>query len=129
MLLAPCKHLRVKLHRLSHVQQKVVQAMVSRIGVIFMLYALSRELSIQGGSSLLEAVIVILTAVEIDRQIAHSDLILLCEPEWIVRLPVGDDDRIAEDQAQRPDHGRSRLGGCVYLLRRFEDQCRALCAY
>src|SRR5271163_3991646 len=71
LLAARCEEDRgVKLHHFAEMRHEVGEAVVARIRVIFMLYPLLQQLVVKHRRTLLKAVIVLLAAVEINRQFA-----------------------------------------------------------
>jgi hypothetical protein len=61
----------VKLHYLSKVGQKVCDAVIPGVGVVFVFNVLIRELAIEGGGTFFEPVVIFLAAVEVNGDTAQ----------------------------------------------------------
>src|ERR1017187_4228410 len=76
-LLDETKRPGMKLHDLGEVSQEIIQAVVTRIKMILVLHALFLQFLVQRRGPFLETVVVIPTAVKIDRELSHACGILL----------------------------------------------------
>jgi hypothetical protein len=65
------KHPGVKLHNFAHVRQKIGQAMVTGVGMIFVLYAFRLQLTVQGGGAVFEPEVILLAAIKVDGKISQ----------------------------------------------------------
>src|SRR5712675_702305 len=118
----------MKLHDLGEVSQKIGQAVVAGIKVIFVLHIFLLQLLMERSSAFLKAVIIILAAVEINGQASKGFLVSFSQIERTIVLPMLNSDGIAENRGQHLSQRSARAGRCVEFLRGFSDQRRALSA-
>ena len=79
----------MKLHDLGEVNQKISKAVVAGIKMILVLHAFFLQLLVQRRRPFFEAVVIILTAVEIDREPFQGSSIFLSKDKRVIVLPMG----------------------------------------
>ena len=94
------KRAGVKLHRLGEMGKEICQAVVPGVGVIFVCDSLVLQLVMQQGRAFFETVVVVLSAVEVDRQLPQREGFVFRQTKWTIFVPVGDVDRVAKDRAE-----------------------------
>src|SRR5690349_11092687 len=106
--------------------KKVVHAVPTGIRMIFVRDALGCKLLVQRGRTGLETIVITLPAIEINGRSLESVLVLFGQREGIVRLPMGDVDRIPDQWCQSLSGFRSGSTEFIQFFRRLDDQSRAL---
>src|SRR5882724_7086736 len=94
--------------------------------MVFVLHAFSLQFPMQGSGSILEAEVILLAAVEVDRQIPQSRLVSSGQNENAVLLPMWHVDGLAESRPQQSARRRARVPGGCQFLRSLCDQRGAL---
>src|SRR5258708_29277073 len=79
---------RVELHDLAEMRQKVGQAVVASIGMILVRNIFLLQLQVQRVSTFLEAIVIVLAAVEVDSQLSQPRRILLCQNKGTIVVPM-----------------------------------------
>jgi len=124
--LAKTEYPRMELHDLGEVIKEIGEAVVAGIWMIFVLHLFFLQLLMQGGCTFFKAVVVILTAVEVDGHPPQRGLIPVRQNERTVLLPVCDLNRAAENRCQQLSQRSTGLSSGVEFLGRFRDQRGAL---
>ncbi len=100
--------------------------MIPGVGVVLVHHSFFLQLVVQCSRSLFEAVIVVLSAVEIDGHLSQCSSVLLGQDKRAIIFPVGNVDRVPENGSQRFSERRAGPVGRVEFLRRFGNQRGAL---
>ena len=101
----------LEFHDLFEVRQKIRQAVVAGIRAILVLHSFFLQLFVESGGAFFETVVVILTAVEIDRDFTQGCGVSAREDNRIVLFPVANVDRISENRRQHLPQRRAGAGG------------------
>src|SRR5580692_3823240 len=119
----------MKLHDLAEVNQKIRKAVVAGIKMILVLHAFFLQLLVQRRRPFFEAVVIILTAVEIDPEPFQGSSIFLSKEKRVIVLPMGTVNWVAENISQHFPQRGARTGSGVEVLRRLRDECGTLGAH
>src|SRR5512146_557590 len=91
----------MELQRLPKMRQEVIRSVSSRIQMELMRYAFSRQLLVQLGCSVLKSKIVLLAAIEINRQRLQFGSVLTRQNERVVLVPMRNINRVAEHSIEQ----------------------------
>src|SRR6266853_4921211 len=118
---------RVELHDLAEMRQKVGQAVVAGIGMILVRNIFLLQFEVQGGSAFLEAIVIVLAAVEVDSQLSQPRRILLRQDKGTIVVPMRRVNRVPEDFRQHSTQGSTRVRRSIEFLWGLRNQRGALC--
>src|SRR6202521_801276 len=118
---------RMELHDLAEMRQKVGQAMVAHIGMILMRNIFPLQLQVQRVSTFVEAVVIVLAAIEVDRQLSQPRRILLCQNNGPIVVPMRRVKRVPKDSRQHSTQGSTRVRRSIEFLWGLRNQRGALC--
>ena len=87
----------MELHDLAEMRQKVGQAVVASIGMILVWNIFLLQLQVQRVSAFVEAIVIVLAAVEVDSQLSQPRRILLCQNKGTIVVPMRRVNRVPKD--------------------------------
>src|SRR4029077_45007 len=99
--LSATKGSRVKFQGLSEVGQKIVDAVVARIEMIFVWNTLSLKFLMQRHRTFVEAEVVFLAAVDVDSEFPEAGLVFPGQLKRTILFPVLHANRLAKDRTQQ----------------------------
>ncbi len=77
MVVKQPKGFGVEFHDFNKVGQEIINAVVARVGVVFVRNVFPQQFVVQAGCAFFKSVIIVLATIEIDRHLAQGRRILL----------------------------------------------------
>ena len=110
-------------------RHKIRQAVIARIEMIFVPDALRLKLPVERLGTLLEAKVILLATIEVDREPPQPRFMLLGQNQGIVFSPVRELDRISKNRPQNIAKRRTRVHRPIQFLGRIDHQGGTLRAH